>query len=105
MIDIIGDNLISFRDVPSLLPRRPNGKKLHLSVIYRWAKKGIKGTTLEFTKVGGTMYTSTRALQKFSEQLATSSNHTNTCLPQLARTRQAEINRAATAVRKELTLD
>lgn len=105
MIDIEKDNLISFRDVPSLLPRRPNGKKLHLSAVYRWAKKGIKGVTLEFIRIGGCTYTSTEALQRFADKLAKSSSRTNNDLSTSSRNRQAQINQAATDVRKELGID
>lgn len=68
MIDISTENLIAIRDAPKHLPLR-NGKKVHVSAVYRWASRGLRGTVLESIKVGGTTYTSTEALQRFAERL------------------------------------
>jgi hypothetical protein len=65
MIDIAREQLISLHDVPKVLPPGPSGKRLHISAIYRWAQRGIRGTRLEVVRVGGTTYTSREALQRF----------------------------------------
>ena len=68
MIDMNDENLIALRDVPRMLPKRPTGKRLHISAVYRWRKRGIHGKKLETVTVGGTTYTSIEALQRFGVQ-------------------------------------
>src|SRR5512140_3760075 len=70
MIELATESLIPLRQVPELLPRRPNGKKVHISAVYRWTTHGIRGGVLESIPIGGTTYTSTEALQRFAELLA-----------------------------------
>jgi Protein of unknown function (DUF1580) len=70
MIDIEHERLISLRDVPKLLPARINGKRLHISAVYRWVQRGIRGVRLEVVRVGGTTYTSQKALQRFVQPAA-----------------------------------
>ena len=67
MIDIHAEGLIPLREVPRLIPRRPNGKKVHTSTIYRWARGGSNGRRLDTVRIGGTTYTSGQALQRFAE--------------------------------------
>ena len=70
MIDVTGENLIPIRDVPGLLPPRPTGRRVHLSVVYRWIGRGIRGVRLEAIRIGGTTYTSAEALQAFAQHLS-----------------------------------
>ena len=49
---------------------RPNGKPLHLSCIYRWAKKGVAGHRLRVVQVGGSIRTTHRWLREFGAQVA-----------------------------------
>ena len=69
MIDVASENLVPLRDVPRCLPLRPNGKRLHISAVYRWTLRGIRGVVLETVRIGGTTYTSREAIQRFSERL------------------------------------
>jgi hypothetical protein len=57
-------NAISLTEVPNHLPRR-RGKKTHYSTVYRWATKGARGRILETKLVGGILYTTQGALQRF----------------------------------------
>ena len=66
MIDIASEQLVPLNEVPKLLPARGNGKRIHISAIYRWAQRGVRGTRLEVIRVGGTTYTSREALQRFA---------------------------------------
>lgn len=66
MIDIGHEQLVSLRDVRKLLPARSNGKRIHISAVYRWVQRGVGGTRLEVIRVGGTTYTSREALQRFA---------------------------------------
>lgn len=76
MIDIGNEQLISLRDVPKLLPARGNGKRLHISAVYRWAQRGLRGNRLEVIRVGGTTYTSREALQRFASSPDAPFEHT-----------------------------
>jgi len=66
VIDIGNEQLVPLHDVPKILPTRGNGKRVHISAVYRWAQRGIRGTRLEVVRVGGTTYTSREALQRFA---------------------------------------
>jgi len=70
-IDIRNEELIRLSDVPSLknLPRREDGRRLHISTIYRWTTAGVRGVRLETVQVGGTRCTSEDALQRFFNEL------------------------------------
>ena len=104
MIDMSCETLVPLNQVPKLLPLRSNGKRLHISAIYRWVQRGIKGTRLEATRIGGSTYTSLEALQRFSEQL----NHsqlTPSQTPLQPRTRQRQIQKATRKAHEILGLD
>ncbi len=78
MIDIGNEELVPMRQVPAKLPPRANGKHVHATTVYRWINHGVRGVKLKSLKVGGTTYTSTEALQRFTEgprHPATSSSH------------------------------
>jgi hypothetical protein len=93
MIDLTNEQLVPIRQVPARLPLRPNGKKLHISAVYRWINGGLKGVRLETTKVGGTTYTSLEALHRFADRL-------DGTLPLAHRSisRQRQVNQAARRV-------
>lgn len=61
-----GEPPIRLQDVPKhpLVPRR-SGRAVHLSVPYRWIKRGIKGQRLESCRCGGSICTSASALIRF----------------------------------------
>jgi hypothetical protein len=70
VISIADEKLIPLRDAPKHLPPRPNGKRLHISVFYRWISRGVRGVLLESIRIGGTTYTSLQALQRFGVHLS-----------------------------------
>lgn len=70
MIDITNENLIRICDVPRRLPARPSGRRIHVSTVYRWIMRGVRGVCLEVIRVGGTTYTSAEALQRFADHLS-----------------------------------
>ena len=90
VIDIGNEQLVSLRDVPKLLPARGNGKRVHISAVYRWVQRGIRGTRLEVIRVGGTTYTSREALQRFASPPAEPHQAANLN----STTRQGQIDRA-----------
>lgn len=71
MIELANETLIALRDAPRHLPHRPNGKRLHISAVYRWIRSGVKGVVLDSIRIGGTTYTSIEALKRFGASLAT----------------------------------
>ena len=70
VIDIATEQLVPMRDIPAMLPSRPGGRKLHLSVPYRWASSGVRGVRLEVIRIGGTTFSSVQAIQRFGEKLS-----------------------------------
>ncbi|HVU88493.1 MAG TPA: DUF1580 domain-containing protein [Pirellulales bacterium] len=69
MIDSQHESLVALADVPSLIPIRRGTKRPHVSCIYRWCQRGLRGVKLESIQVGGTCCTSREALQRFFERL------------------------------------
>ena len=51
------------------IPSRQPGKKVAYSTLWRWANRGVRGVRLEATPIGGTLYTSAEALQRFADAL------------------------------------
>ena len=95
MIDIDEETLIALNQVPKRVPPRANGKRVHISAVYRWTSRGVRGVILEAIKIGGTTYTSIEARQRFGDRLASGNpgpSETDVATP---RTRQREIERAA----------
>jgi len=70
MFDIATETLVPLREIPNLLPVRRNGKKLHISAVYRWTTSGVRGVRLDSVRIGGTCFSSLQALQRFSEKLS-----------------------------------
>jgi hypothetical protein len=70
MIDISAEHLISLAEVPDAIPRGATGKPVHLSVVYRWVQRGIRGTKLEAIQFGGRRMTSTEAIERFVRALS-----------------------------------
>ena len=97
MIDLTQEELVPVRDVPKHLPPRPTGKRVHISAVYRWLLRGIRGVRLESLKIGGTTYTSKEALQRFADQLSSPTRDPGTT-PATTLTRKKQIDRAARQV-------
>ena len=97
MIDIEHEHLVALHDVPKLLPARANGKRVHISAVYRWVQRGVRGVHLEIVRVGGTSYTSREALQRFALPSDAQSPR-----PQSTAGRQGQIERAVLRVQDKL---
>ena len=68
-IDIHNEHLLTLPQVAQELPRR-NNKNIHSTTVWRWTRRGIRGVCLESVRIGGTVYSSREALQRFSEALS-----------------------------------
>lgn len=71
-----GDSLIPLSQVPKLpwIPRRRKGRKLHVSTVFRWAQRGVKGVNLRCLQFGGTKVTTEAALRDFFNRLTERQN-------------------------------
>ena len=74
MIDSTCETLITFAEAARGLPSRRNGRKTHISTLYRWATAGCKGVILETLQIGGSRCTSREAMQRFFEALTSRSD-------------------------------
>lgn len=66
---LTSETIVSFAEAAARLPRI-NGKKIHASSLWRWARNGIRGVRLETRHLGGRVVTSMEALERFSKELA-----------------------------------
>ena len=100
-IDPLTEQLVSLTEAVQLLPRRPNGKRPHISLMYRWTTAGVRGVVLESIQAGGTRCTSREALSRFFQKLTAASGHSSSVPPAPANSkcRQRSIAQA------EATLD
>lgn len=71
MIDIRTENLFPLAELPLHWPLLPGGRRLHRSVGYRYATKGVgpRSDRLETVVMGSIRYTSHEAVQRFVERL------------------------------------
>ena len=63
------ESVFTFAELARRLPRI-GGKKIHVSTLHRWCRKGVRGVCLEFRMLGGRMVTSLEAVDRFSRRLA-----------------------------------
>ena len=100
MIDIEDETLLSLTDAARVRPRGRNGQPTHVSTVYRWIACGVRGVRLEAIRLGGQLYTSKEALQRFAERLT----HPRTSLPP-AQTNPGFKSRRLAVERAERQLD
>ena len=98
MIDLAKEKLIRLSDVPELLPPRANGKRVHVSAVYRWVSRGVRGVRLESVTIGGTTYTSLEALQRHADRLSEGRAGEPDVSAPSTKTRQHQIDRASQRV-------
>lgn len=65
MIDIENESILSLTEATKVLPSI-DGRRPHVSTLWRWAMKGIRGgVRLETARLGRRVITSKEALQRF----------------------------------------
>ena len=69
MLDMSNEQLLTLRDAARALPGQRCGRRVHVSTLYRWCSRGLGGVQLECLRVGGRLYTSQEALQRFADRL------------------------------------
>lgn len=68
-INIKQEQLATLSESAKMLPR-VGGKRIHASTLWRWCKKGLRGTKLEYLRVGSKIVTTSEALHRFFTTLA-----------------------------------
>ena len=102
-IDIHNEHLMQLSEAADWLPRH-RGKKIHLSTLWRWAKRGVQGVRLETIRIGGRTYTSREALQRFAIRRTVQPTPTDN-EPQTPRSRQRRQEQARRRVEQILGSD
>jgi hypothetical protein len=69
MIDISTETLLTMGQAAGVRPPGRLGRPTHAATVYRWISRGLRGVRLESIRLGGTLYTSREALQRFAESL------------------------------------
>ena len=96
MIDLNEEHLISIAEAARLRPPGRSGRPTHASTVYRWIGGGVRGIKLEAVRLGGSLYTSREAIQRFAERLsAPIASSASTGSPVGARRRRRESEQAA----------
>ncbi|GMV83918.1 MAG: hypothetical protein AMXMBFR7_51020 [Planctomycetota bacterium] len=68
-IDTTSEDLLSLTDASKALPKL-DGKRAHVSTLWRWCRKGVRGVQLEYVRFGNRICTSREALDRFANRLA-----------------------------------
>lgn len=68
-IDITSERIIGLAEAARIIPPR-NGRRVAISTLWRWCRKGLGGVRLEYIRLGRNIATSTQALNRFFLALA-----------------------------------
>lgn len=60
-----GEELLTFAEAASLLPRRRGGSKVAISTLWRWSRRGSRGVVVCTVRIGGHVCLSRAALVDF----------------------------------------
>ena len=86
-INIRNEQLLSLSDASRALPPI-DGKRPHVSTLWRWCKRGIRGVRLEYVRLGHRICTSREALGRFAQRLADEDQTTAKVFPLASRARR-----------------
>ena len=68
-IDLQAEKLLSLKDAAKAVPPI-DGRRPHVSTIWRWCRRGVRGVQLEYVRLGHRVCTSAPALARFARRLA-----------------------------------
>lgn len=68
-VDLAHEEPLTLAEAARRLPRLRGDRKVHVSTLYRWVSRGLRGVRLEAVRLGRTLVTSQEALQRFAERL------------------------------------
>ena len=105
-LDFANETLLSLADATKALPLI-DGRRPHVSTIWRWCRKGIRGVQLEYLRLGNRVVTTQEALARFAQRLADADGdpprQSSTVQPRRSRSsrvRQRSIKRAEAELAK-----
>jgi hypothetical protein len=83
MINLETERILSLAEAARMRPLGRDGRPTHPGTVRRWIKDGVRSVKLEGIRVGGSLFTSLEALQRFAERLTatedkSSSTHVHT---------------------------
>jgi len=67
-LDAPTDELVSLSEAAKLLPKI-DGRKIAVSTLWRWCRRGLRGEQLRYVRVGRKICTTHAALQRFFNRL------------------------------------
>src|SRR4051794_32372087 len=69
MIDLASEELLTLREAAKCRPNGRKGRPTHFTTVHRWIKTGVRGVKLEAVRIGGCLFTSNEAIQRFADRL------------------------------------
>ncbi len=69
-MSIADETVFPIMQAPKHLPLRRNGRPVNILTVRKWAGAGIKGVRLETLRIGGALFTSQEALDRFIKKLS-----------------------------------
>ena len=100
-MSLFDEHVIRIGDVATLLPPRPDGRRVGTSTIYRWTLRGVRGVVLESARAPFGRITSVEAVERFIARL----NHADPTakpLRLMSRRRQRRVTEAQRYVSEAL---
>lgn len=88
------EQIISFGEAARLIPQ-VNGKSVHSTSVWRWARKGLRGVRLDCLRIGGRFCTSMEAVERFGKAMAELPTPNGNSAPPPARRRRRRRRRTA----------
>jgi hypothetical protein len=79
-VNIFDEEILTLPDACRALPR-VDGKRPHVSTIWRWCREGVRGVRLEYARLGGRLLTSRQALARFAVNVAEADRQAATPAP------------------------
>ena len=64
------EDYLPLAEAAKRMPRGTNGRKVHVSTIWRWCRRGCRGIKLRYYRVGRTIMVTETTLQQFFSALA-----------------------------------
>ena len=92
------ENLILLKDVPDRIPPGSRGRVTY-STVWRWIHQGQRGIKLETLYIGGSVYTSNEAIERFISAVSAARQNRPDPMVQADRTKRAEASRRRLAAR------
>lgn len=68
-IDLRNETALSLADAARAVPPI-DGKRPHVSTLWRWCRKGVRGVRLEYVRLGHRIVTTEEAIARFAHRLA-----------------------------------